>query len=123
MELDLERVRKNVRKATTEDLLDRATVYRSDMEPAALQIIEQELAERGVTVEHIEQHLLSRTNALQSASGTAMKCSFCWKPAVDSGWGWHRLYGKIPVFPRPLRWCAEHLPAHKRKPAVDTPTD
>ena len=39
-----ERVRKNAREATTEDLLNRVTVYRGDMEPEALKIIEAELA-------------------------------------------------------------------------------
>ena len=32
MELNLERVRRNVEQASTEDLLDRATVYRAAME-------------------------------------------------------------------------------------------
>jgi hypothetical protein len=31
--LDLERVEKNARESTTQDLLDRVTVYREDMEP------------------------------------------------------------------------------------------
>src|SRR5687768_2134995 len=75
MELDLNRVRNNVRKATTEDLLDRATVYRSEMEPAALRIIDAELIERGITVEHVEAHLEARTNALVSEEGLALKCS------------------------------------------------
>jgi hypothetical protein len=121
MELDLERVQRNVRKATTEDLLDRATVYRSEMEPAALPIIEKELADRGITVEEVEAHLQARNNALITEKGTALKCSFCWKPAVESGWDWHRMYGKIPVFPRRLRWCVDHLPASRRKsnPAAD----
>src|SRR3954453_4314818 len=45
--LDLDRVRQNVLRATDEDLLDRATVYRRGMEAAALDIIDAELAERG----------------------------------------------------------------------------
>ena len=39
MELDLERVRANAQQASTEDLLDRATVFRDGMEPEALEII------------------------------------------------------------------------------------
>ena len=117
MEFDLERVRRNVQKATTEDLLDRATVYRSGMEPEALPVIEAELAARGVTVEQVEAHLQARTRALTREDGTAVKCSLCWKPAIAMGWGWHRLFGKIPVFPRLFRWCEDHLPAAKRTPA------
>ena len=33
MRFDVERVRQNVQQATTEDLLDRLTVYREGMEP------------------------------------------------------------------------------------------
>src|SRR5262249_25099597 len=56
MELDLDRVRTNVRSATTEDLLDRATVYRAGMEPEALDIIEAELEARNVTTAEIRDH-------------------------------------------------------------------
>ncbi len=35
LEFDAERVTRNVRDATSEDLLDRITVYRDGMEPAA----------------------------------------------------------------------------------------
>lgn len=121
MELDLNRVRNNARKATTEDLLDRATVYRDEMEPAALQIIDAELFERGISVEQVEAHLEARKNVLVSDEGLALKCSFCWKPAVETGWGWHRLYGKLPVFPRRLRWCEEHVPAGRRAQVGESP--
>ena len=43
MTIEHERIRDNVHKADTEDLLDRATVYRAGMEPEALEIIEEEL--------------------------------------------------------------------------------
>src|SRR5262245_24294685 len=111
MELELDRVRRNVRKATTEDLLDRATVYRNEMEPAALELIDNGLIARGITREMVEAHLEARNNALIRPDGTTIKCSLCWKPAVQSGWGWHKLYGRIPIFPKPFRWCEEHLPA------------
>ena len=47
--LDLDRVRANVGKAATADLLERVTVYRDGMEPAALDLIETELRRRGVS--------------------------------------------------------------------------
>src|SRR5256885_174553 len=56
MEFDLQRVRANVRKASTEDLLDRATVYRTNLEPAALPVILEELKARGVTADAIVRH-------------------------------------------------------------------
>ena len=114
MELDLERIRENARKATTVDLLDRATVYRSGMESEALRVIEEELTRRGVTVEQVEAHLQDRKNSLTRADGTAIKCSYCRKPATVQGWGWQRLFGRIPIFPRLFAWCAEHAPANRR---------
>jgi hypothetical protein len=111
IEIDLDRVRKNVKKASTEDLLDRATVYRKEMEPDALAIIDAELAERGITVENIESHLVSRRRTLTRADETAIKCSHCYKPAVCQGWGWHKLFGKLPILPRFYSWCEDHAPA------------
>ena len=54
---EMERVARNVQKATTEDLLNRVTAYRAGMEPEALVLIEQELRRRDVTDEQIEAHL------------------------------------------------------------------
>src|SRR5262245_37900636 len=90
MEFDDERVRKNVKEATTEDLLDRITVYRAGMEPAALDIIAAELARRGVDDDEIEAHACQRNYyAIPLADGTAAKCSYCHRPAVAEGWAWH----------------------------------
>jgi hypothetical protein len=114
-----ERVRTNAQQATTEDLLDRITVYRSGMEPEAVFIIEDELRRRGVDDDTIEAHAAERGfKAILHADGTALKCSFCHRPAVAQGWGWHWLslpiWGKrrpvVPVFPRYLRYCSEHEP-------------
>src|SRR5690242_38547 len=101
MRFDPERVRQNARQATTEDLLDRVTVYREGMEPEALAIIEQELHDRGVWAEHIEAHAEQRSRtAIPREDGTATPCSYCERPAVDEGWDWHHLWGLLPVFPR-----------------------
>lgn len=48
MDWDADRVRANARQAPTEDLLERVTVYRSGMEPEAVEIIEAELRRRGI---------------------------------------------------------------------------
>jgi hypothetical protein len=111
LEFDANRVRLNARQATTEDLLDRLTVYRTGMEPEALPIIEAELRERGVGAEQIaahEEQRMQETTLL--ADGTAARCSYCHRPAVAEGWGWHRLWGVCPVFPRHFRYCSEHRP-------------
>jgi hypothetical protein len=111
MRLNLERVRANVRQATTEDLLDRATVYRAGMEPEALAIIEEELHERGVSAADIADHdERQRQSTLMTAEGWAVKCHRCPRPAIGQTWGWHRLWGLLPIFPRRLAFCEEHRP-------------
>jgi hypothetical protein len=112
MRLNLEQVRGNVRQAATEDLLDRATVYRAEMAVEALDIIEQELRERGVSRDQIAEHERKRrASALLDASGVALMCHRCRRPAVAEGWGWHRLWGLLPLFPRRVAWCEEHRPS------------
>jgi len=108
MEFDLERVRANVQNATTEDLLDRATVYRLGLEPAALPLILEELRTRGVTPEAVVAHEGGRGDVLYDTSGTAQKCHFCYKPAVVREWGWHRMFGQLPLFPRIFYLCGDH---------------
>ena len=56
MEFNLKRVAEFIRGADTEELLDRVTVYREGMEPAALDLMEGELDRRGVTREEIAEH-------------------------------------------------------------------
>lgn len=108
---DPDRVRVNVRQATTEDLLDRATAYRAGMEPAALALIQAELRQRGVRRDQIDAHARQReAETFWLADGTARPCAFCHRPAVAHGWGWHRLWGLLPVFPRYYYYCAAHQP-------------
>ena|SRR5207249_3685288 len=111
LHLDLDKVRANVRQAETEDLLDRATFYRAGMEPEAIEIIEEELRRRGVTAADQLSWQESGQDCLRDADGTAVKCSYCRRPAVYRGWGWHRLWGLIPVFPRKFALCKDHAAA------------
>src|ERR671938_2122749 len=98
MLFDRERVKANVQKADTEDLLDRVTVYRPEMEPEAVFVIEDELRARGVTPAEIDEHARRREEAgLWAPDGFVAKCSFCYRPAVGRRWGWHRLSGRLPL--------------------------
>ena len=109
MQFDLKKVAEYIRKADTEELLDRVTVYREGMEPAALDLMEGELDRRGVTREQIAEHdAKQRASAIMLPDGTAMRCSFCDRPAVCQARGWHRLFGLVPIFPRVLAYCAFH---------------
>jgi hypothetical protein len=109
--LNLDRVRQNVHQATTEDLLDRITVYRAGMEETALDLIAAELRSRGVTPDQIQAHEDQRDQEIRLLpDGTAVPCSFCHRPAVAEAWGWHWLWGLVPLFPRFYRYCSVHRP-------------
>lgn len=116
MLFDLERVKANVRQATTEDLLDRVTVYRAGMEESALEVIEDELRARNIRWADIQAHGERRRQETQLLpDGTAVRCSNCHRPAVAEGWGWHRLWGLLPLFPRFYHYCSEHRPDRQRR--------
>jgi hypothetical protein len=44
-----------------------------------------------------------------------MRCSFCDRPAIRQARGWHRLFGRVPVFPRVLAYCAFHWKPQEEK--------
>ncbi len=109
MRFDLKRVAEYIRRADSEELLDRVTVYREGMEPAALDLMEGELDQRGYTREDIAQHHEHRQESIiLLADGTALRCSVCNRPAVVRGRGWYKLYGRVPIFPRLFSYCAFH---------------
>jgi hypothetical protein len=110
MKLDLNRVRANVSRADTVDLLDRATVYREGMEPEALELIESELASRGFGPAELDRHRARQSEVLVDRHGYARKCSFCTAPALVQGWGWFCLWEKLPIVPWYFRYCRDHLP-------------
>lgn len=119
---DPARLRESIREATTEDLLDRVTVYRAGMEEDAIPIIERELWQRGVNEAELEAHERQRRQeTIPLPDGTVVCCSYCYRPAVRRGWSWHRLWGRIPLFPRVFAWCTEHQPAGSTVTAEDDP--
>jgi hypothetical protein len=109
---DHERVLANVRQAGTEDLLNRITAYRDGMEPEAIEMIEDELRQRGVTAADIAAHAEQvRNEVIFLPDGIAATCSRCNLPAVAQAWGWFRLFRKIPLFPRREYYCRVHAPS------------
>jgi hypothetical protein len=115
MEFNLRRVAEFIRGADTEELLDRVTVYREGMEPAALDLMEGELDRRGVSRDDIAAHdAMRRESAIMLPDGTALRCSACNRPAVRQTRRWHRLFGVVPVFPKVFAYCDFHsAPAQK----------
>jgi hypothetical protein len=137
---DADRVQLNVIRADTDDLLDRITAYRAGMEPGAIVLVEEELRRREVTSEQIHAHeAWCRTNLIYHEDGAAVKCTFCYRPAVQERWGWYRLgfalpwlrrvvggrgwsFGSksmaVPLFPYHFHYCLDHggVPAGRRSP-------
>jgi hypothetical protein len=116
MEFDLKPVAEFIRQADTEDLLDRVTVFRESMEPAAVDLMENELWRRGVTPDEVAEHAAERGDVVRRADGTVVRCThrdrsrgfYCDRPAVGVHWHWFRLWGKVPVVPWPLPRCGVH---------------
>jgi hypothetical protein len=110
MEIDEPRVRKNVQEAETDDLLDRVTVYRAGLEAESLAVIEEELRSRGVHPAQIRAHEEAQSpGVLFEKPGLAFSCSRCHRPAVARVWRLGRLWGILPLFPRLVYLCPEHL--------------
>src|SRR5579862_9229866 len=117
MKFDSQKVTANARQASTEDLLDRVTVFRKGMEAEALEIFEAELRERGITRAAVEAYARAKEGTcLRDAEGIALQCRYCRKPAVVEIWGWQCLWGVVPVFPRRFRYCEEHRPDTDHNP-------
>jgi hypothetical protein len=111
MRLDLHAVARFIRSADTETLLDRVTVYRAGMEEAALDLMEGQLDRLGVSREEIAAHdAARRAVCLFGPDGMAVRCDRCERPAVHTGWGWHRLWGLVPAFPLRRAACDRHAP-------------
>lgn len=108
MDFDVERVRENAQKARTDDLLDRVTVFRAGLEPEALDVILEELRSRGLSPTDVVEHEREREGVLFDENGTAMECVHCRRPAVARQMEWHRLFDKVPLFPRMALVCADH---------------
>jgi|YNPBryunderm2012_1023409.scaffolds.fasta_scaffold41748_2 hypothetical protein len=125
MRLDLEAVAENIRRAETEDLLDRLTVYSAEMEPEVLPMIAEELVSRGVRAETVaEHHRLRAKTVLVLPGGIPARCTYCQRPAVFQQLDWHRLWGQCPLFRRRFFYCDQHDPrprlADSAKSAVAT---
>lgn len=119
MHLPLKEIATYTRRASTEELLNRVTIYREGMEPAALDLMEGELDRRGVTRAQIAEYdAQQQTVVLRRPDGSARRCEKCDRPAVHQHRRWHRVYGLVPVFRRTLYSCGEHAP-EKPAPNLD----
>jgi hypothetical protein len=114
MDANIEKIRAKVRSAATEDLLDRATVWRFGMEPEALDLVEAELRRRGIGPAEVERHAGRRSQeVLTAADGHAAVCYRCARPAIARRWVWWRWWKLIPLFPRRVFVCEVHQPGSR----------
>jgi hypothetical protein len=105
-----------VAKATTEDLLERVTVYRDGMEAAALDVIETELRRRGVN--YAEQSAFGTAQekvVLRAPDGSPVRCRQCPRAAVGRRWGWRKWLGVVPLYCKLFPYCERHLPDGRGK--------
>jgi len=122
MDFDLRKVAEHVRAAKTEELLDRVTVYREDMEPAAVDLMENELARRGFSPERIAEHGRERrATALVEPGGEVVRCALCDRPAVTTAWSWRIRWREWGLLPRRRPFCERHAAAYKDPPRPAAP--
>src|SRR5438093_705796 len=96
-----EKVLANARKAPTPELLDRVTVLSDGMEPEAVEIIEAELARRGITPDEIAEHgRFQRHRVIQGPDGLPRPCHRCGRAATHQQTGWHKMWGLVPLYRR-----------------------
>jgi hypothetical protein len=109
--MHLGQIREDARRASTESLLDRTTIFRREIEGPALDILDAELAARGIGRAELEAHAALREQAglFCHPDGSVIRCTVCSRPATGRRWKWHRLWGWfVPLFPRIVYLCQEH---------------
>jgi hypothetical protein len=102
---------RHARQASQAELLDAVTVFREALESEAVEMMEAELARRGVGPDEIHAHHRElRHRVLRDAKGLPLRCCRCDRAAVAQRPGWHKLLGLIPVLPRIYPYCEAHVP-------------
>jgi hypothetical protein len=95
----------------TAELLDRVTVLQEQMDPDALELMQAELAGRGVGPEEIGAHARElRLLVVKGKDGLPATCYVCGRAAVAQIETWHRLLGIVPLFRRQVFLCLDHAP-------------
>ncbi|MBX3397539.1 MAG: hypothetical protein KF873_02255 [Gemmataceae bacterium] len=98
-----------LQRAENDELLDRVTVLRDELEPAARSRIEVELARRGLSAAEVASHGAAReAECLRRADGSVRRCWRCAAPATSCARRWWRLYGILPIVPLERPVCPNH---------------
>jgi hypothetical protein len=100
----------HVKEMNPEELLDRVSVFREVMQTSAIEVMESELARRGVGPEEIRRHEREmRQRVIRDRHGMPAQCSFCLRAAVEQRLTWHKLWRLIPVIQRVVYYCDHHF--------------
>lgn len=111
MDVSTDVLQRAIRTMPDEELLDRFTIYRKEMEPRALEMMECELAHRGISRNEIVEHEHARQEWIMlNGKGFVVRCRCCNRPAIKKARTWFRLVGWIPVYPILLPYCSVHAP-------------
>jgi hypothetical protein len=98
-----------IRGFSDEELLDRVTILKEQMDDDALELMHTELTERGIGPDDIGAHLRDlRPKVIMHPDDTPATCFECGRAAVVQARAWHRLWGVLPLFKRTMYWCEEH---------------
>ena len=98
-----------VRGSATPELLDAVTVFRDHLDPDAADQMLAELASRGVGPDDVAAHGRDlRWRVVEGRRGLPAVCDRCRRAATASRVGWHKLWGRVPLFRRTQFTCDEH---------------
>jgi DNA-binding IclR family transcriptional regulator len=97
------------KRAADEELLDRATALRDELEPAAVDLLLAELADRGFSATDVANHGAARAAVwVRRPDGSVPRCWRCSAPATDRVRQWWKLFGLLPVVPVRRPVCPRH---------------
>ena len=103
-----EQVRKFAALAETNDLIERVTIQRDDLDPEALTIIMQELLSRNISAETVSEYEKSRDKFLYDSQGKPRLCNICGRPAISSIKSWLKFLRIVPIMPITEYCCEAH---------------
>jgi hypothetical protein len=114
MEISPAKLLAHVAQMDQEELLDRVTVFREVMRPDAVEVMEAELARRGIGPDEIHQHHRQiKHRVLRDSHGIPAQCSWCERAAVEKREDFHKFWRLIPVAKRIWYYCDRHFAEKK----------
>lgn len=122
LEFNPDKCRESAKQSTNEELLDQVEFFGEWLEREAVRIMESELRGRGVTLLERQSHEKKwRHRVLRDREGWPKLCGQCNRAATVRKLAWAKLFGIVPLFPRPAVYCAEHGGSSEEYGLVESP--